>query len=573
MNLVFSGALKTLNKRPKWMIFVFIAAIFLLAVVLTRSGSTVDKNMWMQAERGNFAVEIIESGEIRAINSVSVSAPRDWSLNLQIVDMATEGSVVKKGDFLVQFDTSDLEEDLKSSRDNLAKIMADLKRLETEHSVQMSGLKSNLQMAIYSKEAAELRVELLKYESKNRQEDAKLNLEKELINFEEAHVKIKNQEIINAVEHQKKALLVEQYRNVVKDIEERIKNQTLYAPIGGMVVYNEIGGWGSSLHKVAIGDEPRPGRPIISIPDLTEMEMVAKVNEIDITDVTIGQKSFIRLDAFEKDIFHGVVTGIAQFVEKQKETWRWRRDPQAAEGAMVNVATFDVTIRIDETDLKLKPGMTAQGRIILEEIADVVYVPIGSVFETIDGTTVVFKKQNFPKPTVVAAGKRNDRFMIINKGVNESDIISVSSPGNDYYPLGWHAEMQRRESELQELLAHIDTMYEQGVTGVVDKNNSQGTSMEIPPHLKMISDILDEAGCSLLPEQIEKLEKLEPGPESMKKLGEILNTEQKKALRNARKSRGNDTMPGRDMRGGVPMPRGNMGPGEGGGAPPGPPGR
>ena len=108
--------------------------------------------------------------------------------------------------------------------------------------------------------------------------------------------------------------------------------------------------------------------------------------------------------------------------------------------------------------------MTAQARIILDEFPDVLYVPIGTVFENAKGSPIVFTRQSFPKLVPVEPGKRNERFIIINTGVSEGNLVSWMPPDQGVYPLGWFAEMELRRTEQAELLAHIESMNEQGLT-------------------------------------------------------------------------------------------------------------
>jgi len=128
------------------------------------------------------------------------------------------------------------------------------------------------------------------------------------------------------------------------------------------------------------------------------------------------------------------------------------------------VPTFQVSILLDGSDPKLKPGMTAQSKIFIEEIPDALYVPIGTVFENAEGSPIVFTRQSFPNPVPVEPGKRNERFIIVNTGVSEGDQICWIPPNQNVTPLGWFAEMELRKTEKTELLAHIESMNEQGLT-------------------------------------------------------------------------------------------------------------
>ena len=462
VRFVFPWILRSLKDRR--IKFTAIGAIVLLVlfIFMAYSDSPVDERKWVEVQRGEFIIDILESGQINSSNSVFIKSPMEWRMELQITDMVPEGTNVAKGDFLVKFDTSTLIEQLESQKDNLDQAIADLKRVEKEQSSRMSELKSDLQMAVYSREAAKMQLELLKFESEIRKEDAQLSYQKALLSYDGTEKKIEAQIINDAIEHRKATLNVEQTQTRIREIEGKIDGLEIYSPISGMVVYQEIGGYGSPRHKVDVGDKPFPGQAVISIPDISKIEFVAMVNEIDVAQVKPGQKAVLKLDAYEDTVFYGKVSNVAQLVEKKVEAWRWRRS--SAQEPLVEVPTFQVTILLDGSDPKLKPGMTAQAKIFIEEIPDALYVPIGTVFENAEGSPIVFTRQSYPNPVPVETGKRNERLIIINTGVSEGNLVSWTPPDQDAYPLGWFAEIEFRRTEQAELLAHIESMNEQGLT-------------------------------------------------------------------------------------------------------------
>ncbi len=464
MRFVFPWILRSLKDRR--IKFTAIGAIVLLVlfIFMAYSDSPVDERKWAEVQRGEFIIDILESGQIHSSNSVFIKAPMEWRMELQITDMVPEGTNVAKGDFLVKFDTSTLIEQLESQKDNLEQAIADLKRVEKEQSSRMSELESDLQMAVYSREAAKMQLELLKFESEIRKEDARLSYQKALLSYDGTEKKIEAQLIDDAIEHRKATLNVEQTQTRITEIERKIDELIIHSPISGMVVYQEIGGFGSPRHKVVVGDKPFPGQAVISIPDLSKIEFVALVNEIDIAQVKPGQKAVLKLDAYEDTVFYGKVSNVAQLVEKKIEAWRWMRRMSTAQEPLDEVPAFQVSILLDGSDPKLKPGMTAQARIIIEEIPDALYVPIGAVFENAEGSPIVITRQSYPNPVPVETGKRNEQFIIINTGMSEGDLVSWIPPDQDAYHLGWFDEMELRRTEQAELLAHIESMNELGLT-------------------------------------------------------------------------------------------------------------
>jgi HlyD family secretion protein len=93
--------------------------------------------------------------------------------------------------------------------------------------------------------------------------------------------------------------------------------------------------------------------------DLTRMQVDTNVSESDVGGIATGDKATFAVDAFPKRIFNGAVTQV-------------RQSPQTVQ----NVVTYDIVVGVANSDLALKPGMTAATRIIIDERKDVVRVPV-----------------------------------------------------------------------------------------------------------------------------------------------------------------------------------------------------
>ncbi len=93
--------------------------------------------------------------------------------------------------------------------------------------------------------------------------------------------------------------------------------------------------------------------------DLTRMQVDTNVSESDVGGIEMGDKATFAVDAFPKRVFEGAVTQV-------------RQSPQTVQ----NVVTYDIVVGVTNSDLALKPGMTAATRIIIDERKDVVRVPV-----------------------------------------------------------------------------------------------------------------------------------------------------------------------------------------------------
>jgi multidrug efflux pump subunit AcrA (membrane-fusion protein) len=163
-----------------------------------------------------------------------------------------------------------------------------------------------------------------------------------------------------------------------------------------------------------VNDEVWRGYEIIGIPDLSLMQAVIPVNEVDIAKIGNGMKTYIRLDAYPDTAFSGTVEDIAALARNKE------RDSK--------VKVFDVTVVLSETDEILMPGMTVSCEIIINELQDVRFVPLDAVFHK-DNQTIVYKKNGSDfTPEIIATGAENDDYVVVTDGLQEGDEVAMVDP-------------------------------------------------------------------------------------------------------------------------------------------------
>ena len=153
---------------------------------------------------------------------------------------------------------------------------------------------------------------------------------------------------------------------------------------------------------------------MIGLPDLSAMQAIVQINEVDIAKIDTMQKSNIRLDAFPETVFHGKVSDIAALARnKEKDS---------------KVKVFDITILLDESNEKLMPGMTVSCEIILNQIPDTLFIPLEALFNVAGGNIVYLKNGNDFEPHSITIGPENDDYVVIAGGLKEGDQIALMNP-------------------------------------------------------------------------------------------------------------------------------------------------
>ena len=110
----------------------------------------------------------MKGGDLEATSNVIVSVPRNVYRDIRIKTLVSDGSQVKKGDLLVQFDTSEAEEDVIERKDRFENAQKDLETTKAKIESNMQVLNNNFKDQQYSYEQAKLRYEMMKYEADSR---------------------------------------------------------------------------------------------------------------------------------------------------------------------------------------------------------------------------------------------------------------------------------------------------------------------------------------------------------------------------------------------------------------------
>ena len=143
---------------------------------------------------------------------------------------------------------------------------------------------------------------------------------------------------------------------------DQLSKTTIYSPIDGTVtVLNSKQG----ERLVATGQFA--GTEVMRVADLSHMEARVDVNENDVVNVKLGDKAEVKIDAYGDRKFHGAVYQIAN------------TGKTTGTGTQEEVTNFEVKIRIEDTDVTLKPGLSCTAEIQTNEVKDVVAVPMQAV--------------------------------------------------------------------------------------------------------------------------------------------------------------------------------------------------
>ncbi len=391
----------------------------LIGSVLTLAACNEANIPTVEVGPGTLEIQIQTQGELAAVRSRTITRPREGWSQSPIVELVPEGTRVETGDFLVRFDSSEAERVLSEKQAALENARASLTAERAQARTRQAQAESALRSRELDHEQARLRLQQMEYEAEARRREQEIELRKAELALEEARQKVESQRAVDAATLRKAEIAVEQARAEVERAERTLANQTLTAPIDGLVVYRTI--WkGGGRGKVAVGDTPWPGQELLEIPDLSEMLVRTRVDEADIHRVAVDLPATVRIDALEGIELAGHVSRIATLARE-------------AEGS--EVKTFDTEIHIDTADERLRPGMTAEVRILVARHEGVLTLPLEAVFER-DGENVCFVEGDEDRPRPIELGDRSADAVIVLDGLRAGERVLLRDPASPPQEIG-----------------------------------------------------------------------------------------------------------------------------------------
>ena len=202
----------------------------------------------------------------------------------------------------------------------------------------------------------------------------------------------------------------------IKEVEEKIAGTTLRAPTAGIVIFGDQDRRSRYREPdVRVGASWHKNQVILTIPDMRQLVVKLQVPEADITKIEIGQSATITSDAYPNFKAAGTVRKIGS-VPKRAHWWQTAK-------------TFDVFIKLPPGDLGLKPGVTAKAEVLIEELQDVLSIPVNAVFVH-EGRTFVYVRHSGGRvdPREVELGESNDTQVEILDGLEEGEQALLYEP-------------------------------------------------------------------------------------------------------------------------------------------------
>lgn len=449
--------------------------------VLARDGL---RDALFTVRRGALEIVVSEGGYLKARNSELLKpAFRGQGTITWLVD---EGLEVQEGDALVEFDTTDLEQQLLEAENALIQHETELEAARAELAVQerenlttvekaeLALEVSRLALARYAEgempnelRKRELAVEKTLSEHERALERfeqvpeleaegflTKIQVEEERIALREAEINRENavrelelyreytvpmeqkqkqadvrdaeRDLVSAREkaginlRERQARTTQRERQVaaarsnLKRLQDELEKHRIVAPGPGVVHYGDAARpW--ERDRIKVGNNVSQGNTIITLPDLSEMEVLVNVHEADVDQVREGQEVRITLDTHRGTVFSGRVVRVASVAT----SGGWGDD---------NNKRFRVDILMDPSEAAIRAGVSATADILVERREDVLYVPVQSVFVEGDESFCFAVEGGGWRKRAVVIGSSNAHHVEVASGLEAGESVLLYDP-------------------------------------------------------------------------------------------------------------------------------------------------
>ncbi len=407
---------------------VLCATIGVVAAVRRASPTTTENDVPTGlVKRGNLEMKVYVTGELRASRSEMLLAPPIGGGSLQITHLLHTGAPVKKGELVMEFDPSEQHFKLDQNRSELLQAEQEITKAKADAAVVAASDKVALLKARFDVRRAELDVQKNELVSTIDARKNDLALEQAKRVFAELEQDVKSRSVSN----QATISLAEEKRNKAKlamdQAQGNIDKMRITSPMDGLVALAKNQGAmgdfccfpGMTMPEYHEGDQVEPGRTVGQVVDPKEMELSAKVGELERNNIKAGQPVEIQLDAFPESKFFGTVKTVS---DNNASHMFWDDSNSGTK--------FEVTITLTTPDARMRPGLTAHVSINGDPRKDVLYVPRQALFlKENKRIAYVHNGTNFEAREVKILAENESRAAIEGIGVGiEIALIDPTAP-------------------------------------------------------------------------------------------------------------------------------------------------
>lgn len=401
-----------------------------------------------RAARGDLVVTVVEDGNVESASNIDIKC--QVAGGSSILSIVADGSLVKKGDKLVQMDQSGIEDQINAQKIVYEKARSSVIQAEKDFEVaqiavkeflegtykqQLQDQQSKITIAEENLRTAQnslqhtLRIFRKGYVSQLELEGQQFSVQRAQLDLDSARTaktvleeftKTKTMKDLESkvetarakMESEKAAFSLEEAK--LKKLQDQLANCVITAPQDGMVVYaneqsqSRFGGQQGA--QIEEGAAVRERQNILRLPDLSQMQVKVSVHESKVESLARGMRARIVIQGKE---FQGEVASVAN-------------QPEPTSFFSATVKEYATIVRINGEAQGLRPGMTAEVEILVANLRNVLTLPVAAILEQRGTFNCWVRKGTEAERRPLVLGMSNDQFVEIKDGVAEGDEVLLN---------------------------------------------------------------------------------------------------------------------------------------------------
>lgn len=367
---------------------------------------------------GEFTVSVETRGEIHSVRSVYINAPQ--VPDPYIVKLAQSGRPIKKGDIVVEFDAAQQEQTYLEKNTSVKTVDSQIVQTKATHKITAEMDSMDLMTSQYNVERAKL--EASKAEILSEIEGAKDKIDVGVAQgaLSQEQATIASHLVTAKADMDRLAQLRDKTVRDLNRAKGYLSHMVVRAPIDGIVNilpnFRSSGSFGSTPPPFKEGDSAWTGAHIAEIPDLSEMRIELKLDEVDRGKLRLGQPAKVRVDAIPEKEFPASLDWISPIAEVNFR------------GPWMTEKVFPARATLKKLDPRLRPGMSASAEIVLERQENCLLIPARASF-VYRGKPAVYVQHGAGftlRP--IEVGKRNDTDIVVLSGLKAGEIVALENP-------------------------------------------------------------------------------------------------------------------------------------------------
>ncbi len=408
----------------RWRVVILVAivaAVSLGAFTLTTRAGVVPDVPTVAVTKGEYVDYLQVRGEIRPAKSIVLAAPMQAG-ELLIVKLAPNGSAVKAGDLLVEFDGTALRQRMQEKQSEVKQAEAEIAQMRAQQRITLQQDETGAMRAKYDLDRAKLDLGKRDLVSQIEYEQAKLTVGDAEQKLREAQQKATSQKTGAEADVTGKLRKREKAQYDLDRARQGLDALLIKAPTAGVVNimpnYRSGSMFGAQV-EFREGDRVWAGAQVVELPDLSSIHLEARLDETDRGRLKVNQAATVKIEAVPGKDFAATVDLISVLAKIDfSQGWPPPKN-------------FDLGLVLKEPDPKIRPGMTATARIAIERAPDALIAPTEAVFQR-DGRPIVYRlRGSMFDEQRIEVSRRGREQVAIASGVAPGDKIATRRPDPD----------------------------------------------------------------------------------------------------------------------------------------------